>query len=380
MIFEASRATAVQKLNSFVEKNLIDYSKLRNFDFGPDNRSNISCLSPYITHGVINELEVIDKSLKKFSFSKNEKFIQEVLWRVYWKGWLELRPNVWSDYLIELDKIKIKFKNNQNYLDAIEGKTEINCFNQWVNELKENNYLHNHTRMWFASIWIFTLELPWQLGAEFFMKHLYDGDPASNTLGWRWVAGVQTQGKHYLANEWNINKFTNNRFKNIKLNENATPIFSDKTYPVNKKDFLNSEILENKTLLIFENNMTFEFSDFKENKFKKILLVSNDANRTIKLSEKVLKFKANLLENQKIRLDEKLINCETINVNDLKNITEEVYALYPTVGENLDFIQNNKLENIKFLYRKLDQFSWQYCNKGFFNFKNCIPKIITNFN
>ena len=380
MIFEASRATAVQKLNSFVEKNLIDYSKLRNFDFGPDNRSNISCLSPYITHGVINELEVIDKSLKKFSFSKNEKFIQEVLWRVYWKGWLELRPNVWSDYLIELDKIKIEFKNNQNYLDAIEGKTEIDCFNQWVVELKKNNYLHNHTRMWFASIWIFTLELPWQLGAEFFMKHLYDGDPASNTLGWRWVAGVQTQGKHYLANEWNINKFTNNRFKNIKLNENATPIFSDKTYPVNKKDFLNSEILENKTLLIFENNMTFEFSDFKENKFKKILLVSNDANRTIKLSEKVLKFKANLLENQKIRLDEKLINCETINVNDLKNITEEVYALYPTVGENLDFIQNNKLENIKFLYRKLDQFSWQYCNKGFFNFKNYIPKIITNFN
>ena len=380
MIFEASRATAVQKLNSFVEKNLIDYSKLRNFDFGPDNRSNISCLSPYITHGVINELEVIDKSLKKFSFSKNEKFIQEVLWRVYWKGWLELRPNVWSDYLIELDKIKIEFKNNQNYLDAIEGKTEIDCFNQWVNELKENNYLHNHTRMWFASIWIFTLELPWQLGAEFFMKHLYDGDPASNTLGWRWVAGVQTQGKHYLASEWNINKFTNNRFKNIKLNENATPIFSDKTYPVNKKDFLNSEILEDKTLLIFENNMTFEFSDFKEHKFKKILLVSNDANRTIKLSEKVLKFKANLLENQKIRLDEKLINCETINVNDLKNITEEVYALYPTVGENLDFIQNNKLENIKFLYRKLDQFSWQYCNKGFFNFKNYIPKIIAKFN
>ena len=380
MIFEASRATAVEKLNNFVEKNLTDYLKLRNFDFGPANRSNISCLSHYIAHGVINELEVIDKSLKKFSFSKNEKFIQEVLWRIYWKGWLELRPNVWSDYLIELDKIKIEFKNNQNYLDAIEGKTEIDCFNQWVNELKENNYLHNHTRMWFASIWIFTLELPWQLGAEFFMKHLYDGDPASNTLGWRWVAGVQTQGKHYLASEWNINKFTNNRFKNIKLNENATPIFSDKTYPVNKKDFLNSEILENKTLLIFENNMTFEFSDFKEHQFKKILLVSNETNRTIKLSEKVLKFKAYLLEDQKIRLEEKSINCEIINTKDFKNITEEVYALYPTVGENLDFIQNNQLKNIKFLYRKLDQFSWQYCNKGFFNFKNYIPKIIAKFN
>ena len=380
MIFEASRATAVDKLNTFVEQNLSDYSKLRNFDFGPSNRSNVSCLSPYITHGIINELEVINKSLKKFSFAKNEKFIQEVLWRVYWKGWLELRPDVWSDYLIELDKIKKEFKNNQSYLDTIEGKTNVDCFNQWVIELKESNYLHNHTRMWFASIWIFTLELPWQLGAEFFMQHLYDGDAASNTLGWRWVAGIQTQGKHYLAIEWNINKFTNNRFENIKLNENAKPISNDKIYSVINKSFKNSEILEDKTLLIFENNMTFEFSDFKEHKFKKILLVSNNTDRTIKLSEKVLKFKANLLEDQKIRLEEKSINCETININDLKNITEEVYALYPTVGENLNFIQNNQLKNIKFLYRKLDQFSWQYCNKGFFNFKNYIPKIIAKFN
>ena len=380
MIFEASRAKAVDKLNNFIEQSLTDYSKLRNFDFGPDNRSNISCLSPYITHGAISELEVISKSLNKFSFSKNEKFIQEVLWRIYWKGWLELRPNVWTDYLQELEKVRNEFKDDQNYKEATEGKTNIECFNQWVIELKENNYLHNHTRMWFASIWIFTLELPWQLGAEFFMQHLYDGDAASNTLGWRWVAGVQTQGKHYLASEWNINKFTNNRFKNIKLNENATPIFSDKTYPINKKYFLNSEILEDQTLLIFENNMTFEFSDFKEHKFKKILLVLNDTNRTIKLSEKVLKFKANLLKDQKIRLEEKSINCETVNINDLNDINEEVCALYPTVGENLDFIQNNQLKNIKFLYRKLDQFSWQYCNKGFFNFKNYIPKIVAKFN
>ena len=379
MIFEASRAKAVDQLNNFIEQNLTDYSKLRNFDFGPSNRSNISCLSPYITHGVINELEVINKSLKKFSFAKNEKFIQEVLWRVYWKGWLELRPNVWTDYLNELKKIREEFIDNADYKNAIEGSTNIECFNKWVNELKENNYLHNHARMWFASIWVFTLELPWQLGAEFFMNHLYDGDAASNTLGWRWVAGIQTQGKNYLASEWNINKFTNNRFKNIKLNENAKPISGDKMYSVINKSFKNSDIFEDKTLLIFENNMAFEFSDFKEDKFKKILLVSNNTNRTIKLSEKVLKFKANLLEDQKIRLEEKSINCEITNINDLKSITEEVYALYPTVGENLDFIQNNQLKDIKFLYRKLDQFSWQYCNKGFFNFKNYIPKIIANF-
>ena len=94
MNFGTSRASAIDKLNEFVNQNLFEYSRLRNFDYGPSNRSNISCLSPYIAHGVISELELIKKSLSKFSFTKNEKFIQEVLWRTYWKGWLELRPNL----------------------------------------------------------------------------------------------------------------------------------------------------------------------------------------------------------------------------------------------------------------------------------------------
>jgi len=379
MIFEASRAKAVDKLNHFVENNLSEYSKLRNFDFGTDNRSNISCLSPYITHGIINELEVIDKSLKKFSFQKNEKFIQEVLWRVYWKGWLELRPNVWSDYLMELDNLRDEYRSNHSYLRAIEGKTDIECFNQWIIELKENNYLHNHARMWFASIWVFTLELPWQLGAEFFMKHLYDGDAASNTLGWRWVAGVQTQGKHYLASEWNINKFTNNRFQNIKLNENAPPKISGKSFPMIKQEFNNPQNLEEKNLLIFENNLSFEITDFKENRFKKIYIISNrNENRSIKLSEKLVKFKSLLMKDQEQRLKDKSIDCEVVDVSEIKNI-ENYYGLYPTVGENLDYLNSNNLK-IDFLYRNLDQLAWQYCNKGFFNFKNYIPKIISAFN
>jgi hypothetical protein len=378
MNFQTSRASAIEKLDNFIEKNLSDYSKQRNFDYGPDKRSNVSCLSPYITHGIISELEVIDKSLKKYSFAKNEKFIQEVLWRTYWKGWLELRPNVWTDYLVELKKIKEDFKNNQNYKNAIEGKTNIECFNYWINELKENNYLHNHTRMWFASIWIFTLDLPWQLGAEFFMQHLFDGDAASNTLGWRWVAGVQTQGKHYLATEWNIKKFTNNRFQNIKLNENAPPKVSEKTYSVLKQDFNNPHNIENKSLLIFENNLSFEVSDFQNNNFKEIYIISNkNENRSIKLSEQLVKFKSLLIEDQIHRLKDKSIDCKFVDISEIRNI-DNCYGLYPTVGENLDYINSNNLK-IDFLYRKLDQYSWQYCNKGFFNFKNYIPKIISNF-
>jgi hypothetical protein len=379
MKFEYSRAKAIEKLNYFVDNNLSEYSKLRNFDFGPDKRSNISCLSPYITHGIINEKELIQKSLSKFSFSKNEKFIQEVLWRTYWKGWLELRPNVWTDYLIDLKNTKDEFKNNQNYLNAIEGKTDIECFNVWVKELIENNYLHNHTRMWFASIWIFTLELPWQLGAEFFMQHLYDGDAASNTLGWRWVAGVQTQGKHYLASEWNIKKFTNNRFQNIKLNENAPPKISEKSYQIVKQNFNNPPNIEEKNLLIFENNLSFEITDFKDNNFEKIYLVSNkNENRSIKLCEKLVKFKSLLIEDQEQRLKNQSIDCQVIDVSEISTI-ENCYGLYPTVGENLDYLNSNNLK-VDFLYRSLDQLAWQYCNKGFFNFKNYIPKIITTFN
>ena len=379
MKFIASRTEALTNLEKFVENNLSEYSRLRNFDFGPDKRDNVSCLSPYVTHGVLNEIEIIKKSLAKFSFSKNEKFIQEVLWRTYWKGWLELRPNVWTDYLVSLNNIREKFRDNKEYLNAIEGNTNIECFNEWVKELKENNYLHNHTRMWFASIWIFTLDLPWQLGAEFFMQHLYDGDAASNTLGWRWVAGVQTQGKHYLASEWNIKKFTNNRFSNIKLNENAPPKVSEKTYSIIKQNFANPQDIGQNNLLVFENNLSLENTDFKDNKFKKVYLVSNNnENRSIKLSEKVIKFKSHLTKDQEQRLKDQSIDCEIIDVSEVKRIGENIISLYPTVGENLDYLNSNNIK-LNFLYRKLDQYSWQYCNKGFFNFKNYIPKIISKF-
>ena len=378
MNFPTSRNNALKKLDDFIENNILDYTKSRNFDFGTQNRKNTSCLSPHVSHGVISETEIINKVLKKHLFNKTEKFIQEVLWRIYWRGWLELRPMVWNDYLTKLKALNEKYKTNKNYLNAIKGETNIQCFNDWVNELKETNYLHNHTRMWFASIWIFTLELPWELGAEFFLKYLYDGDSASNTLGWRWVAGIQTPGKHYVASEWNIKKFTNNRYEKIRLNESAIPIKNNKTYSISSKNLINPKIDDGKILLIFDNNLSFEFSDFGEKKFKKILIVNSSENRQISLSDNIVKFKELLFKDQLNRLKKFSIDCEVIKIKDIKQINENIYALYPNVGENLDFITSNKLQNIQFLYRKIDQFSWKYCTKGFFNFKNYIPKIIQN--
>ena len=136
--------------------------------------------------------------------------------------------------------------------------------------------------------------------------------------------------------------------------------------------------MEDKNLLIFENNLSFEITDFQNNKLKKIYLISNkNKNRFIKLSEKVMKFKSLLIVDQEQRLKAKSIDCEVVDISGIKNI-ENSYGLYPSVGENLDYLNSNGIK-IDFLFRKLDQYSWQYCNKGFFNFKNYIPKIISNF-
>ena len=378
MTIKPTRIEAKKNLTYFIEEKLVNYSKLRNFKIDIDDKTTTSNLSPYITHGILSENEVIRESLKKHSYLTSEKFIQEILWRIYWRGWLELRPQVWKNYLKNLKKLKDEFKDNRKYIQVTEGNSNIECFNDWVKELKESNYLHNHARMWFASIWIFTFNLPWELGAAFFMKYLYDGDTASNTLSWRWVAGIQTKGKHYLAKEWNIRKFTNEKYKKIKINENALPIKENIEYFIINKELKNQKIEGNKKLLIFENNLFFENSEYNDKIFEKIIIVKND-NRKNSLCKKVINFKNDLINDQLNRLNKKSISCDIINIDDIKKIKEDFYIFYPYVGENLDLINLNNLTKVNFLYREIDLYAWQYCNKGFFNFKNYIPKIIQKF-
>ena len=88
------REQALQQLKDFSENFLSNYARDRNFDFGPDKRTNTSCLSKYITHRIIDEEEVLKSANSKYPYIKIEKFIQEVFWRTYWKGWLELKPKV----------------------------------------------------------------------------------------------------------------------------------------------------------------------------------------------------------------------------------------------------------------------------------------------
>ena len=110
--------------------------------------------------------------------------------------------------------------------------------------------------------------------------------------------------------------------------------------------------------------------------FRSFLVINDNEKRNIALNQKVIDFKKNLFKDQSDRLKKMKINHEIINLKDVININENVNAIYPSVGENLDFLTNNTNKNLNFLYRKIDRVSLQYCNKGFFNFKNYIPKIL----
>jgi deoxyribodipyrimidine photo-lyase len=227
--FTPTRAAGLARLELFTERAGEFYDRCRNYDLGPDQRANVSALSPWIRHRLITEEEVIRATLARHPFEKAERFIHEVFWRTYFKGWLEHHPSVWHAYQAGLRRqIKSVDRDRRlaaSFAQATAGETGIECFDAWANELVTTGYLHNHARMWFASIWIFTLELPWELGADFFLRHLMDGDPASNTLAWRWVAGLQTKGRAYIARVSNISKFTGGRFcPTHQLNTNVTAL------------------------------------------------------------------------------------------------------------------------------------------------------------
>jgi deoxyribodipyrimidine photo-lyase len=222
MDWTPTRERALDRLARFLPRAGSDYAETRGYDDGPvgdapgeRGRSNVSQLSPWLHAGLVCEAEVLEAALRQHSPREAGSFISEVFWRVYFKGWLEQRPSVWESFketrAAALARLEENSGRRKAYDEAVEGRTGIPAFDTWAQELVEHGYLHNHARMWFASIWIFTLKLDWELGADFFLRHLRDGDAASNTLSWRWVGGLHTAGKTYLAQAHNIARFTANR-------------------------------------------------------------------------------------------------------------------------------------------------------------------------
>ena len=374
--FPTNKVDIYKNLDFFIDNILQNYGSKRNFDLGPPH-PNVSKLSPFIRRRFLSEKEILKTIFLKYSLNSVDKFVQEIFWRTYWRGWLEFHPKVYADF----DK---KIKQYE-----IPKKTGIKCFDHWTEELLDTGYLHNHARMWYASIWIFTLKRSWEEGAKFFSDYLIDWCPASNTLGWRWVAGLQTVGKNYIARSENIKTFTNNKFypKN-QLNEASCPISSE----IN----LNENVIS---------NIQYDKVDIKslDKSILGLVLTNNDLslhksiNKNIDHFAKCLFYvkgetKSNLVKNFEkdlfLNILKDIPDCEFISsFNELviwakSRKIENLIIPFETVGnkilnnENLLSRLKSKDINCIFYLRNWDKLAFPYAKKGFFPFKKKIPELL----
>ena len=391
--FVPTRKAALQRLSDFVPRAGRVYAEKRNHDFGPTDRSNVSTLSPYIRHRVIHEREVIEAVLHRHAPSTAEKFVQEVFWRTYWKGWLKMRPGVWASYVRERDAaLDLATKNNavgRELARAEGGETGIDGFDDWARELVETGYLHNHARMWFASIWIFTLKLPWTLGADFFMRHLLDADSASNTLSWRWVAGLQTVGKTYQASRWNIEKYTDGRFSPDGLAATVHPLPAD-TIPAAMPVEPGQPLPAQESYLVL---LTPDHAHFDPSVWPGAAAVAavdwTFARSTRDIGEPAAHFTRSVLEYAlEAARDTGIATLGLVEPADLSAILDDAdlkdIALFrPTAGHARDAwmpMQDRLRAAGVAVHERLDPYDamcWPHARKGFFAFKENIPDFLS---
>lgn len=379
------------------------YAAERNFDRGPGGRSNVSNLSPYIRFRIVTESELLSAVLERFSLSSAEKFVQEIFWRTYWKGWLEAHPAAWSRYratlaqrLAELDA---DAGRRAAYDAAVDGRTGIDAFDAWARELVAANYLHNHARMWFASIWIFTLGLPWELGADFFMRHLLDGDPAANTLSWRWVAGLQTRGKTYTATRDNIRRYTENRFELTASLARSTEARVDLPIPLGPavEVPLATPSDEPSLLVVHEDDLHGDLREFPASCVRAVCAVKVTPGRSPQpLSPAVLAFADGAAREASARIAARVDGLDggLIEATEPEALITALGAVaaaggatrllvpFAPVGPARDSIDRLRAAGARagFGYtefgRRYDALSWPAATRGFFNLRTRIPTIL----
>ncbi len=397
-IAEPSRAAGLRRLNAFARCAGGLYAKSRNFDFGPERRSNVSMLSPFVRHRLILEREVLEATLARHNLATATKFIEEVFWRAYFKGWLEHRPRVWNDYRTDLSRLVRSLESDgrlvERYTDAIEGKTGIDCFDAWVAELVSTGYLHNHARMWFASIWVFTLGLPWQLGADFFYRHLIDGDPASNTLSWRWVCGLHTKGKTYLARVDNITKYTDNRFSpDGQLATIAPPLVESRDYPIEPLPAAETLPHEERFgLLITEEDCCPELLLDGRSPVTVLGALANQWRSPLPVGDAASAFTMGAVADAVDRTTRACgVDGELSEANDWPELLAEwaarheldtIATAYAPVGPVAELLTEagDRLERYGIrllrLRRPYDSTTWGYAKRGFFKLRQQIPAIL----
>ena len=184
------------------------YAKGRNNLDGPVTR-----LSPYIRHGVLTLAEVREAVFARSrSREGSEKLINELGWRDYWQRlWQQLGDGIWRDQEELKTGHGAASYTRDLPADIREARTGLACMDGFIDELHGSGWLHNHARMWLAAYLVHWRRIRWQVGAQWFLQHLLDGDPASNNLSWQWVASSFSH-KPYLFNRANLERYSNGSF------------------------------------------------------------------------------------------------------------------------------------------------------------------------
>jgi len=380
--FEATRERGLARLNAFLPHAGKDYASGRNYDRGSFKTNSVSALSPFLSRRMITEKEVVDKVLEHHSLKESESYVKEVCWRTYWKGWLEMRPEIWRYYLegVKVQHLRLEedLRLQDLYSKAITGSTPLTAFNHWVKELTQFGYLHNHARMWVAGIWIYELGLPWELGASFFASHLLDGDPASNTLSWRWVAGLHTQGKRYVPGAGNIHTFTEGRFGSSEALSPAETGPSFEILPDPKLLSFPPRPQQSDILVLCMEDLGLDLPKAWCEGLKKVVIVSSldsDGPLGWEPSEKVLHFNHQALEDAATRWG-RVAEVERIEGADLetwwKQIPQDRVAMPRTpVGPSCDYLNGLWSETgarPQMWVRDWDRNLWPHSKAGFFKF------------
>jgi len=393
-----TRSAGMERLSAFTPAMGKRYAGQRNYDFGPDQRGNISMLSAHVRHRLVLESELAEAALHRHGLQGAEKFVQEVCWRTYWKGWLEQRPSAWVQYRADRDVALARLANTDElaarYNSAITGRTGLACFDAWARELVETGYLHNHARMWFASIWIYTLNLPWVLGADWFLRHLIDGDAASNTLSWRWVCGLQTVGKTYLAWASNINKYTAQRFEmqGYDLASDAPPLDPDLAHPAPTPIAPGGRVTPDlpSTLLVHEDDLHPESWGLPDMDLRQVLVQAAPAPRSAQpVGAQALAFTQGALHDAGARCGQRISApvqpVETVDaILDAVRQAEARQLIYmaPPQGPLADHWQGLETKataagiSCVALRRSWDSAFYPHARKGFFNLKKAIPSVL----
>ncbi len=177
----------------------VRYASTRNYIDG-----NVTRLSPYISRGVISTKSVLKAVLNKSGWAESEKLIQELAWRDYYQQiWIAKKDQINED----LRQPQPDVRNYQMPASVLLAGTGIASIDSTINELYETGYMHNHCRMYVASLTCNIARSHWKIPAQWMYYHLLDADWASNACSWQWVAAAFS-GKKYYANQENINRYT----------------------------------------------------------------------------------------------------------------------------------------------------------------------------